>query len=113
MSENIILRNNPRTEFQFFDDGFKIIEKQAERNNGFYSFSDVQSIELNKLWYPRLVKWLRNFPGWSTGLHWQVELRKKAASVDSCPFKFHKFYRFGTSMRCFFLWGSHPEPGGQ
>ena len=60
MNENIILKkNNPRIEFQLLDNGFKLIHGQTERNTDFYSYHDIQSIELNKIWYPKLVKWLR------------------------------------------------------
>ena len=57
--KNIILKKNPKIEFQFRDDGFQIIDEQTERNSGFYIYTDLQSIELNKLWFPRLAKWLR------------------------------------------------------
>ncbi|MCJ7802416.1 MAG: hypothetical protein MUP82_08690 [Candidatus Marinimicrobia bacterium] len=59
MSENIILKKNPKIEFQLLDNGFKLIDGQTERNTGFYSHHDMQSIELNKVWFPRLAKWLR------------------------------------------------------
>lgn len=59
MSENIILKKNPKIEFQLLDNGFNLIDGQTERNSGFYSYNDLQSIELNKVWFPRLAKWLR------------------------------------------------------
>ena len=59
MSESIILKKNPKIEFQLLDNGFQLIDEQTERNSGFYSYNDLQSIELNKLWFPRLAKWLR------------------------------------------------------
>jgi len=59
MSENIILKKNPTIEFQLLDNGFQLIDGQTEANTGFYSYSDLQSIELNKVWFPRLAKWLR------------------------------------------------------
>ena len=61
MSENIILKNNPKIEFQLLDNGFQLIDEQTERNSGFYSYNDLQSIELNKIWFLRLAKWLRVF----------------------------------------------------
>ncbi len=61
MSESIILKKNPKIEFQLLDNGFQLIDKQTERNTGFYSYKDLQSIELNKTWFPRLAKWLRIF----------------------------------------------------
>ena len=61
MSDNIVLKKNPKIEFQLLDNGFQLIDEQAERNSGFYSYSDLKSIELNKVWFPRLAKWLRIF----------------------------------------------------
>ncbi len=61
MSEIIILKKNPKIEFQLIDNGFQLIDEQTERNSGVYSYNDLQSIELNKIWFPRLAKWLRIF----------------------------------------------------
>ena len=61
MSENIILKKNPKIEFQFLDNGFQLIDEQTKQNSGFYSYNEIQSIELNKLWFPRIAKWLRVF----------------------------------------------------
>ena len=59
MAETIILNSDPKTEFQLLDHGFKLIDGQRERNTGFYAYDDMQSVELHKLWYNGLVKWLR------------------------------------------------------
>jgi hypothetical protein len=59
MSEHIILKKSPKIEFHFLDNGFKLIDAQTERNSGFYAYDDLQSIELNKVWYPMLAKYLR------------------------------------------------------
>ena len=59
MSETIILKKSPKIEFQFRDNGFELIDEQTEKNTGFYSYIDLQSIELNNVWFPRLAKWLR------------------------------------------------------
>ena len=59
MTKNIILNNDPKTEFQLLDNGFKLIDGQRKRNTGFYPYDEMQSIELHKLWYNGLVKWLR------------------------------------------------------
>ena len=59
MSENIVLKKNPKIEFQLLENGFNLIDGQTERNTGFYSYNDLQSIYLNKVWFPRLAKWLR------------------------------------------------------
>lgn len=59
MSETVILRKTPKIEFKLLDSGFEIIDRQTERNTGFYSYKDLQSIDLNNAWFPRLAKWLR------------------------------------------------------
>ncbi len=59
MSEIIILKKSPRIEFQLRDNGFQLIDERTEQNTGFYSYQDLQSIELNKIWFPRLASWLR------------------------------------------------------
>ncbi len=59
MGEHILLKKNPKIEFQFMDNGFQLIDEQTERNSGFYAYHDLQSIELGKTWFPRLAKWLR------------------------------------------------------
>ncbi|MFT7299420.1 MAG: hypothetical protein ACI9WO_002244 [Sphingobacteriales bacterium] len=58
MRENIILKMNPKIEFQLLENGFTFIDEQTERNSGLYSYNDLQSIEINKVWFPRLAKWL-------------------------------------------------------
>ena len=59
MGNNIILKKNPLIEFELLDNGFNLIDGQTEPNSGFYRYSDLQSIELNNVWFPRLAKWLR------------------------------------------------------
>ena len=59
MSEKIILKKNPKIEFQLLDNGFNLIDSQTERNSGFYSYNDLRSIQLNNAWFPKLAKWLR------------------------------------------------------
>ena len=59
MSENIVLKNNPKIEFQFLGNGFELIDGQTEQNTGFYDYNDLQSIDLDNIWFPRLAKWLR------------------------------------------------------
>lgn len=59
MIDNIVLKKNPKIEFQLLDNGFQLVDEQTEQNSGFYSYSDLQSVELNKIWFPRLAKWLR------------------------------------------------------
>ena len=61
MSDNIILKKKPKIEFQLHDNGFQLIDEQTELNSGFYSYNDLQSTELRKIWFPRLSKWLRIF----------------------------------------------------
>ena len=59
MSKNIILKNNPKIEFQLHENGFELIDGQTNSNSGFYSYNDLQSIDINNAWFPRLAKWLR------------------------------------------------------
>ncbi|HCV51577.1 MAG TPA: hypothetical protein DGP89_09550 [Saprospirales bacterium] len=59
MSENIFLKNDPKIEFQFLENGFELIDRQTNRNSGFYSYDDLLSIDLDNAWFPRLAKWLR------------------------------------------------------
>lgn len=61
MSQNIILKKSPMIEFQFLENGFQLNDEQTVQNTGFYLYRDLQSIELNKIWFPRLAKWLRVF----------------------------------------------------
>ena len=61
MSENIILKTNPKIEFQLLDNGFQLYDGQTERNTGFYAYNEVKSIDLNNAWFPRLAKYLRIF----------------------------------------------------
>ena len=43
MTKNIILNNDPKTEFQLLDHGFKLIDGQRKRNTGFYPYDEMQS----------------------------------------------------------------------
>ncbi|WP_025743334.1 hypothetical protein [Aquimarina pacifica] len=61
MRQNIVLKKNPKIEFQLLDTGFQLIDEQTEQNSGFYSYSDLKSIELNNIWFPRLANWLKIF----------------------------------------------------
>ena len=59
MSETILLKENPKIEFQFTKNGFQIIDEKTIQNTGIYNYSDLESVELNKIWFPKLAKWLR------------------------------------------------------
>lgn len=59
MSETIILKRHPKIEFELLENGFNLSDGQSEQNSGFYAYQDIQSIELDKVWYPRFAKWLR------------------------------------------------------
>ncbi|MFC5045407.1 hypothetical protein ACFSTE_17855 [Aquimarina hainanensis] len=59
MQEQIIFKKNPRIEFRFQTNGFQLIDQQTVQNSGFYSYRDIESIRLNKVWFPKLAKWLR------------------------------------------------------
>lgn len=59
MSKHIVLKKNPKIEFQFHDDGFHLFDGQTAQNTGFYNYSELQGVELNKAWFPRVSQWLR------------------------------------------------------
>ena len=59
--DNIVLRRDPKIEFQLLDNGFQLFDEQSEQNSGFYAYQDLQNIELDKIWYPKFAKWLRIF----------------------------------------------------
>lgn len=61
MSDTILLKKNPKIEFQLLDHGFQLIDEQTDQNSGFYAYQDIRSVELNKIWFPRLAKCLRIF----------------------------------------------------
>ena len=61
MDAHIILKQNPKIEFQILEQGFNLTDKQTEQNSGFYAYSDLQSVKLDHAWFPRLAKWLRVF----------------------------------------------------
>ena len=83
MSETIILKKKPKIEFQLFDNGFKLIDGQKDGNSGFYPYSDLQSIELNSVWFPKIAKWLRIVTWISNGVPYfpDAESCKKANLV--------------------------------
>ena len=59
MNKTIILKKSPKIVFLFQGNGFHLIDEESTENSGFYNYNDLQSIELNKVWFPRLAKWLR------------------------------------------------------
>lgn len=59
MKENIVLKNDPKIEFQFLANGFRLIDGKSDANSGYYAYRDLESIELNKTWFPRLANVLR------------------------------------------------------
>ena len=85
MGEQIILKKNPRIEFQLLDSGFELIDEQTEHNSGFYAYSDLQAIELEKIWFPRLAKYLRAFSWFLNG----VPLFPDANSYKKAKLIFH------------------------
>ena len=59
MYESILLKKEPKIEFQLLDNGFELVDEITNQNSGYYPYRDLQSVELNKAWFPRLAKWLR------------------------------------------------------
>lgn len=84
MSEHILLKKSPKIEFQLLDNGFQLIDEETEQNSGFYAYQDVQSIELNKIWFPRLAKWLRVMTWVLNGVPLFPESCKKANVIINC-----------------------------
>lgn len=58
-NKSILLKKSPKIEFQFLNNGFQLTDEQTATNSGFYSYNELQSIELNKPWFPKVAKWLR------------------------------------------------------
>jgi len=58
---NILLKKDAKIEFIIRDNGFQLVDEQASQNSGFYDYDELQSIELNKTWFPTFAKWLRAF----------------------------------------------------
>jgi hypothetical protein len=81
MGEHFVLKNDPKTEFQLLDDGFILIDGQRERNNGFYAYDDMESVELHKLWYNGLATWLRYTTWLINGAPLVDEIPKKGSLV--------------------------------
>jgi len=61
VEHRIILKKSPKIEFQLLENGFQLNDEQTEKQSGFYAYSDLRSIELNKIWFPRFAKWMRAF----------------------------------------------------
>ena len=57
--QTILLKKTPKIEFQLLDDGFQLINVETKKQSGFYTYSDVQSVKLNKIWFARWAKYLR------------------------------------------------------
>jgi len=88
MSDNILLKLNPKIEFQFHDSGFNLLDKQTESNSGYYAYGDLQSIEVNHVWFPKMCNYLRVFTAIINGVPYfpDAETWKKAKIV----FQFRK-----------------------
>lgn len=61
MKRNIILKQDPKVEFQFEENGFHLLDAQSENNNGYFAYEALQSISLEYAWYPRFAKFMRLF----------------------------------------------------
>ncbi len=59
MSESILLKTDPKIEFHFQADGFQLNDDQTENHSGFYAYGDLESVELNRVWFPKLSVWMR------------------------------------------------------
>ena len=59
MITNILLKENPKIEFQFLEKGFQLVDENTKSNSGFYLYSSIKSVDLHKTWFPKLAKGLR------------------------------------------------------
>ena len=84
--ETIILKKDPKIEFQLRDNGFELVDGQTKENSGFYAYEDVQSIELNKVWFPGLAKWMRIMTWVLNGVPYFQDAKsyKKANIIIQC-----------------------------
>ena len=98
MDEHIVLRNDPKMEFQLQDHGFSLIDERTEKNSHFYPYDDIQLIELNKLWFPKLVKWLRYTTWLLNGAPMAGESSSKANLVMSIGKTKFKIWLTDTDM---------------
>jgi hypothetical protein len=55
----IRLKKDPLIEFRLENDGFYLNDVQHSENNGFYCYDDLNSVELNRVWFPKLSIWMR------------------------------------------------------
>ena len=80
MSKVIVLKQEPKIEFILQDQGFQLNDEQTKSNSGFYTYRDLQSIQLQKGWYPKVAKVLRVFTWMINGvpLFPDAEMCKKA-----------------------------------
>ncbi|WP_350288481.1 hypothetical protein [uncultured Croceitalea sp.] len=83
MCENILLYKKPKIEFKFLDNGFQLVDKQTVQNSGFYSYNHIKFIQLNKIWFLRLAKWIRVFTWICNGVPFFPDTKscKKASLV--------------------------------
>lgn len=86
MKDILVLKKDPKIEFQFLENGFQLIDEQTKENSGFYSYQDLNSVELNKLWFPFLAKFLRTFTWILNGVPFfpDGESYKKANVIIQC-----------------------------
>lgn len=84
--ESVLLKKNPKVEFQFLDNGFQLMDAQTPENAGFYAYDDLRAVELNSVWFPRLAKWLRVFTWIFNGVPFfpDAESCKKANLIIHC-----------------------------
>ena len=83
MVEHIILKKNPKIEFQFHDNGFNIIDGLVKSNTGFYTYNELGSVNLNHTWFPLVAKWLRIATGIMNGVPFfpDAESYKKSSLI--------------------------------
>lgn len=85
MADSVLLKSDPKIEFQMLEHGFQLIDDHSQENSGFYAYSELRSIELNKTWFPLLAKYLRAFTWILNG----VPLFPNAESYKKSKIIFH------------------------
>lgn len=68
MSNPLLLKKKPNIEFHFLEHGFQLNDTETALNSGFYSYQEIQSVVLHRVWFPRLSVWMRVFTTFLNGV---------------------------------------------
>lgn len=59
MNQSIVLRQEPKFEIQLLEEGFQIVDANKDENNGYFTYQELDSVEINRAWFPKLSVWMR------------------------------------------------------